>query len=58
MLLFSVESKFSQEGLIRRRIKAVLMTTAKLGSTQADAIDMLSRNGCTPRCARVLRRSK
>jgi len=59
MLLSSVESKFSQEGSIRRRIKVILMTAAKLSSTQADcrdAIDMPSKNGCTSRCTRVLRR--
>jgi len=42
MLLFLVESKFSQEGLIRRRIKSILMTSAKLGSTQADCKEMQS----------------
>jgi len=42
MLLFSVESKFSEEGLIRRRIKAFLMTAAKVSSTQADCKGMQS----------------
>jgi len=42
MLLFLVESKFSQEGLIRRRIKRILMTAAKLDSTQADCKEMQS----------------
>ena len=42
MLLFSVESKFSHEGLIRRRTKIVLMAAAKLGSTQADCKGMQS----------------
>jgi len=40
MLLFSVESMFSQEGLIRRGIKVFLMTAAKLSSTQADCKGM------------------
>jgi len=42
MLLVSGESKFSQEGLIRRGIKAFLMTAAKLSSTQADYKGMQS----------------
>jgi len=42
MLLFSVESKFSQEGLIRRGIKVFVMTAAKLSLTQADCKGMQS----------------
>ena len=42
MLLFLVEIKFSQEGLIRRGIKASLMTAAKLSLTQADCKGMQS----------------
>jgi len=53
MLLFSVESKFSQEGLIRRGIKVVFNDRCQAGldpsGLQRDAIDMPNRNGCTPR---------
>ena len=42
MLLFSVVSEVSQEGLIGRGIKVFLMTAAKLGSTQVDCKGMQS----------------
>jgi len=62
MLLFSVERKFSQEGLIWRKTKVVFNDRCQAGfdpsGLQRDAIDMPSRNGCTPRCTRMLRRCK
>jgi len=49
MLLSSVESKFSQEGLIRRRTEVVFNDRCQAGfdpsGLQTDAIDMPSRNG-------------
>ena len=46
-------------GLIRRRIKDMFNDHCQAGfdpsGLQRDATDMPSRNGCTPRCTRVLR---